>query len=142
MTTIIADFRLGVMVADSNISDGNRVWIGRKVFRCKGALLGFAGDVNEAIEFMAWWKRGCTGRRPAFSKSEALVMTPEMLLSFNCALTAAHVKSGIETIGTGGKAAICAYEALAFTDPVLAVKLACKHDAESRGPVRVYRMKP
>ena len=49
--------------------------------------------------------------------------------------------SGIEAIGSGGKAAICAYEALALTDPVHAVRIVCKHDAGSRAPVRVYRLK-
>lgn len=33
MTSILADARLGVMVSDSSISDGDRVWLGRKTYR-------------------------------------------------------------------------------------------------------------
>jgi hypothetical protein len=57
MTTILADLKLGVMVADSSISDGDRVWSGRKVFRFKGTLLGFSGNIDEAIEFLAGIKK-------------------------------------------------------------------------------------
>ena len=51
-----------------------------------------------------------------------------------------RLASGREAIGTGGKAAMCAYEALWFTDPRRAVSIVCKHDAASRTPVRVYRL--
>ncbi len=47
MTTIVADWRFGVMVSDSSISDGDRIWLGRKVFRIREELLGFCGDVDE-----------------------------------------------------------------------------------------------
>lgn len=142
MTTIVADFRLGVMVADSSISDGDRVWVGRKVYRHRGAIIGFSGDVDESIEFMRWWRGGCKTKLPRFSHSDALVLSESGLLHFACSCTGIPVRSGIEAIGSGAKAAICAYEALAFTDPVTAVKLVCKHDAGSRAPVRVYRLKP
>ena len=142
MTTILADFRLGVMVADSSISDGDRVWIGRKVYRYKGSIIGFSGEVDESIEFMRWWRRGCGTKPPKFSHSNALVLSESGLLHFASSCTGIPVESGIEAIGSGGKAAICTYEAMGFTDPVAAVKLVCKHDAGSRTPVRTYRMKP
>lgn len=142
MTTILADFRLGVMVADSSISDGDRVWSGLKVYRHKGAILGFAGDVDESLEFLKWWKGGCKARHPKFSHSCALVLAESGLTQYAYSLTPMPVKGGIEAIGSGGKAAICTYEALGFFDPVAAVKLVCKHDAGSRAPVRVYKLKP
>lgn len=142
MTTIIADFRLGVMVADSSITDGDRVWTDRKVYRYRGSIIGFSGDVDESIEFMRWWRGGCKAKLPRFSHSNALVLSEAGLLHFSSSCTGIPVSGGIEAIGSGGKAAICTYEALGFTDPVAAVKLVCKHDAGSRAPVRVYRLKP
>ena len=140
MTTILADYKLGVMVADSGISDGDRVWRGRKVFRHRGALIGLAGDVNEGELFLAWWKSGTADKPPRFSNSQALVLCPQGLRSFNAACVAERIAGGVEAVGSGAKAAICAYEALAWTDPVRAVKIVCRHDSGSRAPVRVYRL--
>ena len=141
MTTILADYRLGVMVADSSVSDGDRVWLGRKVYRHKGALIGFAGDVNEAEQFLAWYKKQ-EGKPPKFTNSQALVLSDAGLRCFNTSCIGEKIPGGVESIGSGAKAAMCAYEALAFTDPVLAVRIVCKHDAGSRAPVRVHRLKP
>lgn len=140
MTTVLADLRLGVMVADSNICDDDRVWFGRKVFRIRGALLGFAGVVDEAIAFREWWRGGMSARKPRFAHSQALVLTGSELLYFDNMLIPEPVRRGREAIGTGGKAAMCAYEAMGFEDPGRAVRIVCRHDAGSRGPVRIYRL--
>lgn len=137
MTTILADFRLGVMVADSSVTDDDRVWVGRKVYRHKGAIYGFSGMVLEADAFLKWVKGG---PKPAFSNSSCLMMSQGGLWVFNGTTKSEKVQRGIEAIGTGAKAAICAYEALAWTDPVMAVRIVCKHDADSRAPVRTYRL--
>lgn len=128
------------MVSDSSISDGDRVWLGRKVYRCKGHLIGFAGDVNEAEEFLAWWKKGGAGKPPKFTGSQALILSPQGLVSYNISTTPKPIQRGIEAIGSGAKAAMCAYEALGFEDPQRAVSIVCKHDAGSRAPVRTYRL--
>ena len=138
MTTILADLKLGLMVADSSISDGDRVWVGRKVYRHRGVLYGFAGDVDEAVQFMDWVKGGPT---PKFGHSDCLALSPGGLLHYNRSINPIPVASGIETIGTGGKSAICAYEALDWLDPVRAVRIACKHDSASRAPLRIYKLK-
>lgn len=137
MTTILADFRLGVMVADSSVTDDDRVWVGRKVHRHKGVLYGFSGLLLEGEAFLAW-VRG--GPKPTFSGSSCLMMDGSGLYLFNGTLKIEKVRRGIEAIGSGAKAVICAYEALAWTDPVKAVKIVCKHDADSRAPVRTYRL--
>jgi len=139
MTTLLSDFRLGVMVADSSISDGDRVWQGKKVYRHKGALIGLAGDVNEGEEFLNWFKKKTT-KPPKFANSQALVLSATGLICYNISCVGEKIPSGIEAIGSGAKAAMCAYEALAWTDPVQAVKIVCRHDAGSRPPVRVYRL--
>ncbi len=129
------------MVADSAISDGDRVWSGKKVWRIGKSLLGFAGDVAEAHAMLAWLKSGGQGKAPPFSNSHALLMNPDGLFYYAASKQGIFVESGIESIGSGAKAAMCAYEAMAFNDPKKAVQIVCKHDHNSRLPVRTYTLK-
>lgn len=140
MTTIIGDARLGVIVSDSNASDDDRSWSERKVFRYQGALYGFAGHIDERVGFMEWIK-GENGE-PRFDHSSCLMLSSAGLFLYDSCLTPQRVQRGIECIGTGGKAAMCAYEALGFKDPAKAVRIVCKHDSASRTPVRVHKLKP
>lgn len=140
MTTILADARLGVIVSDSNTQDDDRTWSEPKVFRHKGVLYGFAGYTSERVEFMEWIKEEGAAP-PAFSNSACLMLSDAGLFIYANNTMPQRVKKGIEAIGSGGKAAMCAYEALAFTDPVRAVRIVCKHDSGSRTPVRTYRLK-
>jgi ATP-dependent protease HslVU (ClpYQ) peptidase subunit len=138
MTTILADFRLGVMVADSSVSDNDRVWSRRKVRSWRGSLIGFAGNVDESVLFLEWIKKG--GKAPKLS-GDYLVMSKDGLFHYCQSGVPMKVEHGIEAIGSGAKSAMCAYEALEFTDPVRAVKIVCRHDSGSRTPVRTYRLK-
>lgn len=137
MTTVLADASLGLMVSDSSATDDDRVWSERKVFRHKGALYGFAGNVDERLLFMEWIKGD--GPAPAFTGS-CLMLSDGGLFLYDSTTMPQKVPRGIEAIGTGAKAAMCAYEALGHSDPAKAVKIVCKHDSGSRGPVRVYRL--
>lgn len=140
MTTILSDYRFGIMVADSNVSDEDRVWAGKKVFRIKGALIGMSGAGAESKAFLDWYRSGFVGS-VKFGGSSALILCKVGLFHYDSNyVKPVRVPSGREAIGTGGKAAMCAYEALWFTDPRRAVSIVCKHDASSRAPVRVYRL--
>jgi hypothetical protein len=142
VTTVLADAHLGVMVADSFASDGDRSWGSvKKVWRVKQHLIGFAGHYGEFEPFIQWFKDGCDDKqRPKFSNSSALILGPDGLRT--CQASALLMQAGRhESIGTGAKAALAAYEALGFTDPKRAVQIACRYDAGSRPPVRVYHLK-
>ena len=145
MTTVLADARLGVVVADSSISDGDRQWRGRKVFRVGGDIVAFSGAVDEGMMFVDWLRKGAqAAKKPKLSSGrfQGLVLNTHGLFSFQYdLLLPVPVECGFEAIGSGGKAAMCAYEALGFTDPKRAVQIVCKHDAGSRAPVRVYHLK-
>lgn len=128
------------MCADSNVSDEDRVWAGKKVFRIKDALIGLAGDDAAREAFLDWYRTGFEGK-VKFQDSSALILCKAGLFFFDSNyIKPVRLPSGREAIGTGGKAAMCAYEALWFTDPRRAVSIVCKHDAGSRAPVRVYRL--
>lgn len=140
MTTVLCDIHLGVMVADSGITDGNRQWSARKVWRIDGTLLGFCGQIAEASNFIDWFKCGRVGLLTRFANSECLMMSSKGVFHFIGEDPPTVVTRGREAIGSGSKAAMCAYEALAWQDPKRAVLLACKHDAASRTPVRLYKL--
>lgn len=140
MTTILADTRFGLMVADSGVSDGERVWSDKKVFRVRGSLIGLAGDDSDCTAVLAWFKAGMSGHVKA-GGSSALILNGDGLFLFNANYTEPQrLKKGREAIGTGAMAAMAAYEALSFLDPRKAVQIVCKHDAGSRGPVHVYQL--
>ncbi len=144
MTTILADYSRRVMVADSNATDGDRAWQMRKVYRIRGALVGTAGNIDEAAFFRAWYANRDDTIAPEFSfaNSSALVLDHSGLWLFDeNTIELTRVPSGREAIGTGGKGAICAYEAMGWDDPARAVRIACKHDSGSRPPVRTYHLK-
>lgn len=144
MTTVLADFHLGIIVADSSISDADRVWRGRKVFHVNDALIGFAGNVEDWIAFRAWFKDGAVAsKKPKLTSTfMALVMSGRGLFTYYSDLVLpCPVPGGREAIGSGAKAAMCAYEALAWKDPKRAVQIVCRHDSGSRAPVRVYHLK-
>lgn len=140
MTTILASVEHGVIVADSNISDDDRIWTGKKVWRIKGSLIGMAGCDADRAAFLAWFRGGMDGP-VEFGTSSALILNSTGLYLFDANYTTPQrLEHGREAIGTGAKAAMCAFEALGWQDPKRAVQIVCKHDAGSRGPVRVYRL--
>mgnify|MGYP006958848856 CR=1 FL=1 len=142
MTTVLADFNARVMVADTGADNGEQVWLAqRKVWRSGKWLLGFAGRYDEIEEFLAWWRAGRGGPLPSFRHSEALAMSDEGLLHFSTSAREMPSERRREAIGTGAIGALCAYEALGWTDPKRAVRIACRHDAHSRAPVRVYSLR-
>lgn len=142
MTTILADAKLGIMVSDSNVTDGDRAWSRPKVFRIRGTLVGLAGETSNFEPFLKWYRGGMDGPADFQFESSVLVLTPKGLFNLECdGVALERIHSGIEAIGSGGYGAICAYEAMRFQDPVKAVRIACKHDAGSRAPIRTYRLK-
>lgn len=142
MTTLLADTRFGVMVSDSNITDGDRAWSGRKVRRMKGSIVGFAGNVIDFDAFIWWFKSDMVHSLQIKNEDTSILVLNHtgLFLFDDNSKQLQRCSKAYESCGTGGKAAMAAYEALGFTDPKRAVAIACKHDAQSRAPVRVYAL--
>lgn len=129
------------MVADSGASDGDRQWLGaRKVWRVRGALIGFAGEYEAIETFLDWWRAGQYAPPPPFKKGHALVLTEGGLLLYAGSANPVTATGDRDAIGSGGKAAMAAYEAMGWQNPRRAVQIACRHDAGSRPPVRLYKL--
>lgn len=128
------------MVSDSCVSDGDRRYPGRKVWRVKGALIGFAGNEADSFRFLDWYRGGMAGKFH-FGESSALILSPGKLEVYDANYAKpVPVPQGRGAIGTGAKAAMCTWEAMRWQDPRKVVRIVCKHDACSLGPVRVYRL--
>lgn len=142
MTTVLADAKLGVMVSDSALSDGTRVWSAKKVWRSRGHLLGFAGSTHFFKPIVDWFRSGGAPEElPGMGDASVLVLGPNglFLMDHNSRLPQ-HIESGREAIGSGAQPAMAVHEALGWADARRAVLITCKHDASSRGPVRVYSL--
>jgi hypothetical protein len=142
VTTVLADSKAGVMVSDSCLTDKDRIWSGPKIFRIRGHLLGFAGNVDARARFIEWFKKGAIeADATTFKGGSALVMAPDgKLTQYDDDALPEVILGGREAIGSGGKAAIAAYDALGWKNPRRAVLIACRHDAGSRTPVRVIKL--
>ena len=138
MTTILADTKLGVMVSDSNVSDEDRAWSRRKVWRIGGALVGVAGSTEHWLPLLDWLRHDPDAEPPKFGDASLLILDRRGLRIYNCSPFPERAQR--EAIGCGGKVAMAVYEALGWQDPAKAVRITCKHDAGSRAPVRLYRL--
>jgi ATP-dependent protease HslVU (ClpYQ) peptidase subunit len=135
VTTIAADLKSRTMACDSQWSDGAEKGTTRKVYRIGGELIGFAGDWDLILRAKDWFKKGKKGTPPKGEVS-ALVL--------NGKITTWEPENGFMdqgnqfAIGTGGAAARAAM--MAGSDVKTAVKIACRIDAMSGGPVRAYKL--
>jgi hypothetical protein len=141
MTTILASAPLGLMVSDSSISDGDRIWLGPKVTRWRGELIGLAGEVDAGDAFLKWYKQGKAGKLAKIGPCHVLVLSERGLEVYRDSTEPEKIRTGVDAVGTGAKAAMAVFESQGWTDPQRAVRIVCNHDAGSRRPVRTYRLR-
>lgn len=139
MTTIAADPQKGLMVTDSQTSDGDQKWEMAKVERIDGTLYGCAGDAIWAEKFYDWIRRGRKGRKPKLDEDEfnALALNANGLFWFDHKLHPMQMKEPF-AIGSGGKTARALM--IAGVDIMRAVEITCEVDAGSSLPVREYHV--
>ena len=139
MTTIAADATTGTMCSDSCWSDGVEKAPIRKVFRIKGAVVGFAGDLDE-IGMVREWMRGKMLREdmPRVDNVSALLMSHGGLRVWTPADGFTEVPKRY-AIGSGGMAARAALASGAT--PARAVAIAREIDAGTHGKTRTYRLR-
>lgn len=136
MTTIIADASLGVMCSDSQWSDDDEKGSVRKVWRIKGALVGFAGDMDQAAKAREF----ISGRGPApCGNVTALWLGPEGLRVWTPSDGWLDI-GPVHAIGSGSKAARAAH--FVGATPQQAIRAAAAVDAGTGGRVRTYWLAP
>lgn len=137
MTTIAADAVTGLMVSDSQWTDDSEKGHRRKVFRHKGTLIGYAGEIALAIKVHAWIRAGMRGKKPTGDVT-ALLLSASGISVWNPTDGLIAMEERQFAIGTGGTCARAAM--LAGADIAKAVRIATQIDAGSGGRVRTYRL--
>jgi hypothetical protein len=139
MTTIAADPRLGLMVTDSRISDGDQAWLVGKVEIIDQTFYACAGDAIWGEKFYEWVRAGRKGRKPKLDVDDfnALALNKNGLFWFDHKLHPMQMKEPF-AIGSGGKTARALM--LVGIDIVRAVEVTCQVDAGSSLPVQKYSL--
>src|SRR4051812_41649172 len=99
------------MAADSRIS-GSYNTLGIKIYRAPKALIGFAGEVTQALAFIDWY-RDRKSRQPDLANEEdwcALVLTSGGIEYWDRSLRPMLQIESIAAIGSGAPFAIAAMD--------------------------------
>lgn len=137
MTTIVADARTGEMASDTQWSDDNILGHTRKVWRIRGALYGFAGDLRECLMARDWFRGGSKGAPPRGGDVTALILDGGKISTWTAADGMCPEASPFFAVGSGSAAALGAVHAGATVRQ--AVRIASKIDPGTGHDVRVYR---
>lgn len=143
MTTIVADARAGIMASDSLWTDDTVIGSVRKVWRVRGDLVGFAGDVGTITQSLAWFRSGFDGDPPE-GNATALILRKTGIYTWTAEDGEVKEDASFFAIGSGGQAAravLATMERLRVPlDCRLAVRLASTIAAGNGGRVRVYKL--
>lgn len=139
MTTIAADALAGMMCSDACVTDGIDLSRMRKVYRVRGELLGFCGDLGAWTVWLAEWRAGELRKSLKRDQVNVLRLSRSGLSTWDSVNGWCALQNTRYAIGTGGHAA---RGAMAIRGVTLqqAVRAACTIDPGSRGPVRTYRL--
>lgn len=141
MTTVFADARTGIMVADSRLTSDSVWYPMTKIRRIKGELIGIAGTLKEAQAWLKWYERGSKGARPKAESFTALILRADgKLYEISADGLDMEIERGFHGIGSGGGYALAAF--MAGADPMRAVEIACSIDTNSGGEIHSHTLKP
>ena len=132
--TVIA-YREGILAADSQFTDENFQTTGKKLFRKRGKIIGFAGDAEQGLVFTDWYFNR-RSRKPEFSSEKdwcALVLGKDGLEYWGPSLRPLEIDEKYYAIGSGAAVAMGAMDAGATA--LQAVRIACKRDPHCAPPV-------
>jgi ATP-dependent protease HslVU (ClpYQ) peptidase subunit len=139
MTVIAADLREGQMAADRWLLDGDEHFPMTKVFRIRGAVVGFAGDIAAINAAKAWMRAGSlSAHAPRDGNTTALILTPGRLQTWDATNGFVTIERGWHAIGSGGACAQAAM--LAGVNVRRAVQITCEVHSSCGGGVSVYRI--
>lgn len=129
-----------MMAGDSQVTDGDIKSRCQKVYRINGDFVGFAGSLQDGLQFIEWYKDQSKDK-PSLDNFEGLVLQKDgTILHYESALIPTTLAPHPHyAIGNGSHWAMGAMYA-GFT-PDQAVRLCCKHLDGISGPVRVMRRK-
>ena len=127
------------MAADSQISDGDLARKCEKIHKINGEIIGFAGEAQDGLAFIDWFRKGKPDDKPELSDDFSGVMLTKsgQILEYESKLYPRKVLEKTYAIGNGSHVAIGAMEMGA--SPEQAVKIACKWIDGCKLPVKVVK---
>jgi ATP-dependent protease HslVU (ClpYQ) peptidase subunit len=137
--TIIA-YRAGVIAADSCATD-SFITCADKLYKKNGAVIGFCGEVAQALVFVDWYFNQKKSRRPDLASEqgwEAMVLTKQGVFIWERSLRPVPMGEEFYAIGSGAPLAMGAMEYGASASE--AVSIACRRDPYCREPVVVQTL--
>jgi ATP-dependent protease HslVU (ClpYQ) peptidase subunit len=143
MTTIA--YRNGVLAGDSQATD-SQLWCVEKLSRLDTSagelIVGWCGEVSSALVFVEWLKDD-RNRKPDIGNEdfEAIVVSVKTgrVTIWNPSLVGFRPRGKFFAVGSGAPAAMGAMHA--GKGAIDAVKIACKVDPYTRGPVRSLKLR-
>lgn len=139
MTTIFADAKRGVMVCESQCTEGGTWFPMTKVHRNGPELVGICGNAKDAFAWVQWYANGKRGARPKMESFGGLILRADGLYCVGEDAFEMPIERGFHAVGSGGPCALAAF--MAGADPKRAVEIACEIDAHSGGAVIVHKLK-
>jgi hypothetical protein len=140
MTTIAVDLDAMVMASDSRCTSGDPDFSTQKIYTLgNGALVGFAGNIADALAFIDWYKKGdLAAAKPNFGDAlsfTALTLDKDGCISWDSHCVPYPMLSKFYAIGTGAMVAMAAKHL--GRDIQGCIELACVIDSRSGLPVVV-----
>ena len=138
MTTIA--YKAGVLVGDSQATADYKYRV-KKISRLPdGSMVGFCGVLRKCTAAVDWMQQGCQGEPPDFDDAQLLmVRTDGSLWIAEGQLPAYRLQDKFAAIGCGAAMAVGAMAAGASA--VDAVKICCKLDPGTSGPIHTLKLK-
>ncbi|WP_395406324.1 hypothetical protein ACHMW6_06530 [Pseudoduganella sp. UC29_106] len=137
MTTIVCDRKS--MAADKRISGDGVTFKTAKIHRVRGALIGFCGNPEQALQFIEW--RRNPGAKPTFAEPsfEAIELTADgQLLWWGSEMMAIPIHDKFYAIGTGAAFALGAMAMGA--SPKSAIQIAARYDSATGADVQTMTL--
>ena len=138
MTTVVCTRRM--MATDKRATfDGSASFTVTKMFKIRGSIFGVCGNLEHAMQFIAWRRK--PGDKPILidSNFEALELTAKgEILWWGSGLTAVPIEDEFYAVGTGAAYATGALEMGA--KPVEAIQIAAKHDPSTSPEVQTMSL--
>jgi ATP-dependent protease HslVU (ClpYQ) peptidase subunit len=140
MTTVAVDLDRMAMACDSRCTSGDPDFSTQKIYKSPdGTLIGFAGNVNDALIFVEWFQAGADrSNKPEFTEKgsfSALTLNKDGCSTWDNDCMRIAMCSRFYAIGSGGMAAMTARHCGKSIEEC--VHIACLMDSQSGGPVIV-----
>lgn len=137
MTTIVCTRT--TMAADKRVS-GCPIFKTAKIYRIKGALIGFCGNVEQALRFIEW--RRSPDAKPTFvetSDIQALELSADGRLTlWGAEMVGIPIEDEFYAIGSGAFVALGAMAMRA--SPKRAIEIAAKYDTNTGSEVQIMTL--